>query len=145
MGTESSCKKQYSNRAEIKKKGKKDMCSRIIRPSKPKNILTCENCNKQILFYQKRICNSGGKIPYGQDGKPHQCPNVPANKELRCSCQLSIRQYWESESSHIRTSESVTQIHALMERKTKTIIVALDSFSRLVNYLRLEVERVRNK
>jgi hypothetical protein len=121
------------------------MCSSITGPSKPKNILTCENCNKQILFYQERICNSGGKIPYGQDGKLHRCLNEPADKELRCSCQRSIQQHWESEPNHIQISEFVTPMHSVVELKTKMRIVVLDCVYQLLNYLHHEKEKSRDK
>jgi hypothetical protein len=53
------------------------MCSSISGPSKPKSVARCEKCNNLILFYKERICNIAEKIAYGQDGRPHQCPNRP--------------------------------------------------------------------
>jgi hypothetical protein len=96
------------------------MSSNISEPSKPKNVRRCENCNKPILYYQERICNLGKKIAYGQDGKPHQCLNKPADKELRCYCQLSIQQCREREPDHVQISESATQtIQAVRELKAE--------------------------
>jgi hypothetical protein len=119
------------------------MPSIIFGPSNPKNVVRCENCNKPILFYQERICNLGERIPYGQDARPHQCPNEPSDKESICFCRRSIHQCRESEANHVET-ESATPIPAVTELKTKTIVV-LDCVSQLLNYLHHEVEKIHGK
>jgi hypothetical protein len=119
------------------------MSSIIFEPSNPKNISKCENYNKPILFYQEKICNLGERIPYGQDGKPHQCSSKPADKDSRCFCQYLIQQSWQSEPDLTQESESATPIHAITELNTKTIVV-LECISQLIDHLHQEMEKFRD-
>lgn len=121
------------------------MSSRIFGHSKPKNVVKCENCNESILFYQERICNLGEKIPYGQDGKPHHCPNKPADEELRCFCQRSVQQCWESEPNHVQTLESATQTMQAIRKLKTEMRVGLDHVSQRFDRLLHQEEKFQYK
>ena len=121
------------------------MCSSISGPSNPKNVARCRNCNKPILFYQERICNIGEKIAYGQDGRPHQCLNKPADKDLRCYCQGSIKQRGKNKSSDVQISDSVSEAIPAVKDPISEMRFTLDYFIQRPDHLLHQAEKFRSR
>jgi hypothetical protein len=128
MEIEECFKKQCFNAAEIKKKEENDMCSSVSGPSKPKSVARCEKCNNPILCYKERIGNIAEKIAYGQDGRPHQCPNQPFYRIkpiIADSCGPT------SSTTRIDTSEAmlaeILRIVQRIEKNTSKSLLGRDS------------------
>jgi hypothetical protein len=106
------------------------MSSIIFGPSNPKNVFRCENCNLPILFYQERICNLGKRIPYGQDGKPHQCRDKPDGKDFICYCKSSVEQSGKNKSADAKISESVGQVVSAGKQPMSETRLTIDHFTK---------------
>jgi hypothetical protein len=121
------------------------MRSGIFGLSNPKNVARCRNCNKPILFYQERICNIVEKIAYSQDGRLHQCPNEPADKDLRCYCQDSIKQRGKNKPSDDQISDSVSEAIPVVKDSISEMRFTLDNFIQRPDHLLHQVEKFQSR